>query len=69
MNAAMRSELLLTPRPVAARDVRVTLAAGEWRVCWVLDGLTSQAFGPAFGHVADAAAAAKLVRASHGLDG
>lgn len=68
MNAAIRSELLLTPRPVAARDVRVRLTDGQWRIAWILDGLTSEPFGPAFPHVADAAAAAKLVRASHGLD-
>lgn len=66
MNAAVRSGLLLEPRPAAADDVRVTRVAGAWRVCWIT-GKDREAFGPPFAQVSDATAAARLVREAHGL--
>jgi hypothetical protein len=67
MNAQLRSELLTEPRPAEARDVRVTLGDRGWRCVWILDGKTSEPFGPPFAMVSDAAAAARLVREAHQL--
>jgi len=68
MNAQLRHTLLLEPRPVDATDVRVTLTERGWSLCWLRDGRSAEAFGPAFASVPEAARAAMVVRTSHGLD-
>jgi hypothetical protein len=67
MNAQLRSTLVTEPRPADADDVRVGLVGRRWFTCWILDGRKSVPFGPGFDHVAEASAAARLVREAHGL--
>lgn len=67
MNAQLRSALILEPRPASASDVRVHLVNNQWRCCWLVDGRIPQSFGPAFANVAEAAAAARLVREAWGM--
>lgn len=67
MNAQVRSSLLTEPRPADADDVRVDLVGGAWSLVWIRSGRLAEPFGPAFPHVGEAAAAARLVREAHGL--
>jgi len=62
MNAQTRSSLLREPRPSDADDVRITLEGAAWRCVWLRDGRRAEPFGPGFAHVAEAAAAAHMVR-------
>ena len=68
MNAAIRTDLLLEPRPSDADWVGVDLTEKGWRLAWLRGGKLKQPFGPAFPHINQAAEAARFVRASHGLD-
>jgi hypothetical protein len=67
VSAQVRTALLGEPRPAGADDVRVGLVGRRWFTCWILDGRKSVPFGPGFDHVAEASAAARLVREAHGL--
>lgn len=61
MNALQRTELLQTPRPVDADDVRIALVGRDWHCVWIA-GKQATPFGRPFSHVSEAAAAARMVR-------
>lgn len=70
MNATLRSTLLHEPRPSDADWCGVVFGRGDrgWQLSWLRQGRIEQPFGPRFMHVAEAAAAAKLLRQAHLLE-